>query len=75
MPCLVTWHSGCSQTWDEQGKKKKKKTSRKICKRKDHLGSPICNLKGRKQKQIFLVTKRRDILFCLSFFPKNVKDL
>ena len=73
VPCLVTWHSGCSQTWDEQEKKKKKKTSRKICKWKDHLGSPICNLKGR--KQILLVTKRRDILSFLSFFPKNLIDL
>ena len=25
VPCLVTWHSGCSQTWDEQEKKKKKR--------------------------------------------------
>lgn len=73
VPCLVIWHSGVHKLG--MGRGKKKKTSRKICKWKDHLGSPICNLKGRKQKQILLVTKRRDILSCLSFFPKNLKDL
>lgn len=28
VPCLVTWHSGCSKTWDEQEKKRKRHLER-----------------------------------------------